>query len=135
MDHWTRTHEAASTALADLAPRPESAAAARRMLDPLGEHLRDDVVETAKLLLTEVVANSVVHGERTGPIRVEVEAQPETLRVLVTDPGQAFEPAVTLPTTASSSGWGLFLVDTLSDRWGVRPSDRDVTVWFELDLC
>ena len=135
MDDWTRTQDDASTALADLAPQPESAAAARRMLDPLGEHLRDDVVETAKLLVTEVVANSVVHGERTGPIRVQVDAELETLRVLVTDQGSAFEPAVALPTSGSSAGWGLFLVDTLSDRWGVRPSDRDVTVWFELDLC
>ncbi|MFL5736225.1 MAG: ATP-binding protein [Actinomycetota bacterium] len=118
----------------ELSVRPEAARIARGMLEPVGEGVREDVLERAKLLVTEVVANSVVHGDTRDPIRVHVEARPRALRVQVSDTGPAFEPDARRPRERSESGWGLFLVDTLADRWGVRPSDDDVTVWFELDL-
>ena len=118
---------------ADLAARPEAASVARGLLGPLRTNLQDDVVEVAKLLVTEVVANSVVHSDAMEPIRVSVERCPETLRVQVSDSGPSFEPEVRPPRAGSESGWGLYLVDTLADRWGVR-SEGDVTVWFELDL-
>ena len=118
---------------ADLTARPEAASVARGLIAPFGGRLHDDVVEVAKLLVTEVVANSVVHSDATEPIHVSVERCPETLRVQVSDTGPTFQPEVRLPNAGSESGWGLFLVDTLADRWGVR-SNGDVTVWFELDL-
>jgi hypothetical protein len=31
------------------------------------------------------------------------------------------------------SGWGLFLVEQLSDRWGVEQIGQATTVWFEID--
>jgi anti-sigma regulatory factor (Ser/Thr protein kinase) len=117
-----------------LTARPEAARTARSMLEPFNERLHDEVVERAKLLVTEVVANSVTHAETAEPIRVRMEARPETLHVQVSDTGPSFDPEIRLPYTGSETGWGLFLVDALSDRWGVRPSDGDVTVWFELDL-
>src|SRR4051812_11056286 len=118
---------------ADLVARPEAAGVARGLLRPLRHHLHSDVVERAQLLVTEVVANSVQHAGNGEPIHVSVTALPETLHVRVSDSGPSFEPHVGRPASGSESGWGLFLVDTLSDRWGVR-SDTDVTVWFELDL-
>jgi anti-sigma regulatory factor (Ser/Thr protein kinase) len=119
---------------ADLAARPEAAGVARGLLHAFGGRVHDDVVERAKLLMTEVVSNSVLHGTARDPIHVSVEARPETLHVQVRDTGPSFEPEVHLPRDGSESGWGLFLVETLSDRWGIRPSEQDVTVWFELDL-
>ena len=38
------------------------------------------------------------------------------------------------PGALRASGRGLFLVDTLASRWGVRPSEEGKQVWFELDL-
>jgi hypothetical protein len=31
-----------------------------------------------------------------------------------------------------NTGWGLFLVQRLADRWGVRHDGPDKRVWFEL---
>jgi anti-sigma regulatory factor (Ser/Thr protein kinase) len=119
---------------ADLAPRPEAAGLARGMTQPLESLLDADAMERAQLLVTEVVTNSVLHGTTSEPIRVSMEARPETLHVQVSDSGPRFEqPEVRRPESGSESGWGLFLVDTLADRWGVH-SDGDVTVWFEVDL-
>ena len=119
---------------ADLTPRPEAARLARGMIQPLESLLDADAMERAQLLVTEVVANSVMHGATSEPIHVSMEARPETLHVQVSDAGgPSFEPQVHLPGSGSESGWGLFLVDALSDRWGVD-SDADVTVWFEVDL-
>ena len=36
------------------------------------------------------------------------------------------------PDPARPSGWGLYLVAELADRWGVD-SDERTLVWFELD--
>jgi anti-sigma regulatory factor (Ser/Thr protein kinase) len=131
MDH-IRVDDARATE-AELAARPEAARVARGLLQTLGHSLDHDVVERALLLVSELVANSVQHGRTSEPIHVSVEARPETLHVQVSDTGPSFEPEVRRPDSGSESGWGLFLVDTLSDRWGVR-SDGHVTVWFEVDL-
>ena len=118
---------------ADLAARPEAAGVARGLVQWFGNQLDREVVERAQLLVTEVVANGVRHGRTGEPIHVSVEAGPETLHVQVSDAGPSFEPEVHRPGSESESGWGLFLVEALSDRWGVR-TDGDVTVWFEVDL-
>lgn len=131
MDH-IRVDDARATE-ADLTARPEAASVARGLVQRFANRLDHDVVERAELLLTEVVANSVLHGTTREPIRVSVEARPETLHVQVRDCGPSFEPEVQHPDAASESGWGLFLVESLSDRWGVHCAG-DVTVWFEVDL-
>ncbi len=131
MDH-IRVDDARATE-AELTARPEAASVARGLLQTLGNGLDHDVVERAQLLVTEVVANSVLHGTTSEPIRVSMEASPETLHVRVSDCGPSFDPEAHLPDGGSESGWGLFLVDSLADRWGVH-SDGDVTVWFEVDL-
>jgi hypothetical protein len=57
--------------------------------------------------------------------------------VEVADAGQGFDH--TSPTrpravagSASASGWGLFLVDRIADRWGAVQMDGETRVWFEL---
>ena len=37
------------------------------------------------------------------------------------------------PDPTRASGWGLFLVDELADRWGVEPADPGTLIWFEID--
>jgi anti-sigma regulatory factor (Ser/Thr protein kinase) len=118
----------------ELPPAPESAGAAREALAPLGERLPEELLESIRLLVTELITNSVKYG-RTDErqVRVTVTLTPEVLRVEVTDGGSGFEPPPP-PSDPSDtpSGWGLYLVDRLADRWGVRDDDGTL-VWFEID--
>ena len=88
--------------------------------------LADDVA----LLVSELVTNSVRHaGARSGePIGLHVAAWPRRVRVEVSDPGGGFAPREPRPRADGASGWGLYLVDRLADRWGAA----DGTVWFEM---
>ena len=55
------------------------------------------------------------------------------MRVEVKDGGPGFEPPPPPSSPSeSTSGWGLYLVARIADRWGVETGD-DASVWFELD--
>jgi anti-sigma regulatory factor (Ser/Thr protein kinase) len=87
-----------------------------------------------QLLVSELVTNAVRHAG-LGPkdvIRLVVELRRRALRVEVHDPGGGFEPGPPSPDPSRPSGWGLYLVNELADRWGVD-SKRRTQVWFELD--
>jgi anti-sigma regulatory factor (Ser/Thr protein kinase) len=91
-------------------------------------------LDDARLLVSELVANSMRHA-RIGPndtIRVTAEVENGRLRVDVIDGGRGGGPPVAggiRPTPGSASGWGLFLVETLATRWG-HGTGR---YWFELE--
>jgi serine phosphatase RsbU (regulator of sigma subunit)/anti-sigma regulatory factor (Ser/Thr protein kinase) len=118
----------------DLPPTPESAGAAREALAPLGERLSDGQLETVRLLVTELITNSVKHGEPgDSPVQVIVTLTEGAVRVEVSDAGPGFEPPPRPDEPLESpSGWGLYLVDRLAHRWGVDTSEGSA-VWFELD--
>ena len=81
------------------------------------------------LLVSELVSNSVIHGRplETANIEVAVTNRPGRIRVEVSDLG----PGIDSEAARVSTGWGLRLVDLLSDRWGIEapPGGR---VWFEV---
>jgi hypothetical protein len=56
--------------------------------------------------------------------------------VEVADSGQGFDGTPARPGvaagSASASGWGLFLVEHIADRWGAVQVDGETRVWFEL---
>ena len=57
----------------------------------------------------------------------------DALRVEVTDQGAGFEPTVLRPDPGERpGGWGLWLVDQLTDRWGVDFS-HSTRVWCEFE--
>src|SRR5207253_1270255 len=71
---------------------------------------------------------------RRGGRRVVIVPGPESgLRVEVTDRGPGFEPGSPLPSMYQDSGWGLYLVEQIADRWGVK-QEEGTCVWFEVDL-
>jgi anti-sigma regulatory factor (Ser/Thr protein kinase) len=118
----------------ELPAAAESAAAAREALAPLAERMSEGELETVRLLVTELITNSVRHG-RPGelPVKVRVELTSEMLRVEVKDNGSGFEPPTQrTKSVESQSGWGLYLVERLAQRWGVDGGDGTM-VWFELD--
>jgi anti-sigma regulatory factor (Ser/Thr protein kinase) len=113
---------------------PLAPSAAREALDRLQrDGLEDSGSQSARLLVSEVVTNSVRHAGATADdwIGFDVELSPDLLRVQVTDHGPGFRAAPTLAPPDQPSGRGLFLVSELADRWGTEDEGRHV--WFELD--
>ncbi|WP_307847510.1 ATP-binding protein [Streptomyces sp. F63] len=99
--------------------------------------LPDETVETALLLLSELVTNAHRHA-RTSPgreISIRCVAEGPGLRVEVSDAGDEM-PQLRLATETDESGRGLALVNALADWWGAhrRPCGIGKTVWFELSL-
>lgn len=111
-----------------------AAAEARRSLAALKGALDAATFEDVRLLVTELVTNSVRHadlGDGDG-IRLRVTTSTQAVRVEVMDPGRGFEPRDRDAPLTQASGWGLYLVDKLADRWGVE-GNGDTCVWFEID--
>jgi anti-sigma regulatory factor (Ser/Thr protein kinase) len=107
----------------------DAAAKARRALGKLRGDLDPPLMETLRLLVTELVTNSVRHtGAETVVLRILVGRS--AVWTEVTDAGPGFDP----PARAAKdgTGWGLFLVERLAERWGVNQSDAGTKVWFEL---
>ena len=116
----------------ELPVEPESAAAARRAVES-NLSLEGETLETVKLLVSELVTNSVRHAglPASAEIGLRVFAAEKLVRVEVTDAGPGFDPA-NRPEPSEAGGWGLRLVDAMADRWGVEVVPV-VRVWFELD--
>jgi anti-sigma regulatory factor (Ser/Thr protein kinase) len=110
-----------------------SIADARRALEPLGSAVDPNTFETLRLLVSELVTNSVRHSGAASDADIElsVRASRERIRAEICDDGDGFEAAVREDEADEESGWGLHLVEVLSDRWGARGNGR-TCVWFEL---
>jgi anti-sigma regulatory factor (Ser/Thr protein kinase) len=113
-----------------------SIASARRALARLSDLVPRGTLDDARLLVSELVTNSVRHARAPGgPIEVRAAVDGTTLRVEITDRGPGFEPPPPrAPSTVEASGWGLYLVERVADRWGTTSADGRTCVWFELDL-
>ena len=116
-----------------LPPNRDAPRDARHALDRLAAGVPKDVLENLRLLVSELVTNCVRHAGMTndGWIELRVGKEASSIRVEVVDPGDGFEPTPAAVTMYSTSGWGLYLVAQLADRWGVTV-DRGTKVWFEL---
>jgi anti-sigma regulatory factor (Ser/Thr protein kinase) len=110
---------------------PEAAAKARRGLANLRGDLDPPLMETLRLLVTELVTNSVRHtGASTVVLNVLVGKR--AVLTEVTDAGPGFDPSETGTPGPDHTGWGLFLVQRLAERWGVTRNGHGTKVWFEL---
>ena len=88
--------------------------------------------DTALLLVSELVTNSVAHA-RT-PCTLAADVEPDRLRVAVADRSDR-EPHVAARGLTSDSGRGLLLVSRLARAWGWRPISSGKLVWFEVPLA
>ena len=115
-------------------PTSEAPANARRALDELEPSVPREVLDDVRLLVSELVTNSVRHAELDPSQWVELRAMVEggTIRVEVVDSGPGFRPEISRPTIYQESGWGLYLVEQVAHRWGVV-DDGTIRVWFEID--
>ncbi len=110
---------------------PEAAARARRALSKLRADVDPPLMETLRLLVTELVSNSVRHA-RADTVVLKVLVGRAVVLTEVTDEGPGFDPADAGKPGTDDSGWGLFLVERLAHRWGVTQQADATKVWFEL---
>jgi serine phosphatase RsbU (regulator of sigma subunit)/PAS domain-containing protein len=89
-----------------------------------------DAVDTAALLVSELVTNALSHGHAPCSLRVQF-LEPDTLEVSVQD-ADATLPTLVHPDRMSEHGRGMLLVDALAARWGIRPVPGGKQVWFTL---
>jgi anti-sigma regulatory factor (Ser/Thr protein kinase) len=113
---------------------PQAAGAARRELQALLGELDDLEFDLIALLMTELIANSVLHaGPRAGGLlTLDVRITDTSARVTVTDGGRGFVPRARGDQEPTDGHWGLQLVEELADHWGVD-TGKGTAVWFELD--
>jgi anti-sigma regulatory factor (Ser/Thr protein kinase) len=89
-------------------------------------------ISVVQLLVTELVANCVEHGN-AGPedeLSLQVAVLDGVVRIAVTDSGPGFEPVPPVVAHGEDGGVGLLIVDRLANRWGVSQGGR--RVWFEV---
>jgi anti-sigma regulatory factor (Ser/Thr protein kinase) len=104
--------------------------AARRAVERLAGELDPGVLADVRLLVSELITNSVKYGgDGAVTLLVDVDG-PQDLRVEVVDQGVGFVPVARDRPMTEVGGWGLHLVQTLADRWGVH--EGSTHVWFEI---
>src|SRR3954468_21141486 len=104
---------------------------ARAALAELDPPIDPDRLYEAQLLASELVTNAVKYSEG-GSIKVEMAIGEDALRVEVVDDGHGFELRKRDRKLTEVGGWGLPLVEQLSDRWGVH--EGSTHVWFEFKV-
>ncbi len=108
---------------------PGSAGLARDLLARVGDGVPANVLDDARLLVSELVANAVEHVAEEGEITVSIALEKGVLRIEVRDPGPGFTFAERAGDAgASDRGWGLVFVNRVASRWANEPG----CVWFEL---
>ena len=101
----------------------------------LADHVSPSVLETALLLVSELVSNSVRHsGVSEGEdIVLRVQLWRDGFRLEVEDPGCDGVIAPRPQDLLRGGGMGLHLVQTLSECWGVvRSAEGPTCVWAQL---
>ena len=113
-----------------LPPHASSVGEARRLVRAeLIETGREDLIDAAELLVSEVVTNALVHAGT--PIEVTAQVGGTGLRVEIGD-GSPHLPAPRHHATMAGTGRGLRLLQQMVDSWGAYPYADGKIVWFEL---
>jgi anti-sigma regulatory factor (Ser/Thr protein kinase) len=114
-----------------LAPEPGSVARARGFLTEAFRRwsVPEETEMVARLALSELVTNAVVHACTELVIRVRPEG--DGIWVGVSDQNREL-PVLREPASGGVGGRGLAIVAAVANRWGVdrRFSRRGKTVWF-----
>jgi anti-sigma regulatory factor (Ser/Thr protein kinase) len=114
-----------------LSSSPAAAREAREFMDSaICTAHASAVLDDARLLVTELVANSIRHGSPPITLRVECDAS-AGMKVSVSDANPE-KPMARPATPEDESGRGVHIVDLLSDAWGVSPTGNGKAVWFRL---
>ncbi|MFF2205074.1 ATP-binding protein [Streptomyces sp. NPDC058145] len=92
---------------------------------------RHPVIQTAELLVSELITNAIRHG--AGPPLIRLTWTGRLLRIAVSDYGDR-QPRIRATPNTEPGGFGMQLLERLALRWGVTPRHPGKTVWAELSL-
>jgi anti-sigma regulatory factor (Ser/Thr protein kinase) len=111
--------------------------ARRSVLSQLATDIPQTTASDVAVVVSELVTNSVLHAN-VGPgltLTVVVVMVDDRLRISVIDPGSRLEPRILPPDPQRVGGIGLFLVNELSEAWGVaRDGTGRTRVWCDILL-
>jgi len=126
-------HEVVARLHMQLRAGPEAAGEGRHALDRLEGSIDSAQLSELRLLVTELIGNSVRHAtpRASEEIELSVRASRERIRVEVANSAPGFTPLPRPEDADEASGWGLHILEALSDRWGTAEDER-MRVWFEL---
>jgi two-component sensor histidine kinase len=108
---------------------PNAPRLARDALDPLSDELGEELLTDLRLVLSELVTNSVKWGPG-GLISIGLEIDDDARVRGFVDDGGRFGVKVVDADPIEATGLGLQIVSTLCREWGVTPNST--RVWFEL---
>ncbi|MGA5560222.1 SpoIIE family protein phosphatase [Streptomyces platensis] len=122
------------TVLSVAQAEPERIAEARRQVrDVLHDWADPDQVDSAVLMVSEMVTNVLLHTDGDALLVAEItgERGARRIRVDVADSSDEL-PHRRSPGELASSGRGLMLLELLAGAWGVDPRGDGKSTWFEL---
>lgn len=125
------TEDTPNAAVIELAPRLQSAEAARRFVhDRCEDWGCSAITDAATLIVSELVTNAIVHAATPSELRAQWSNGVLRLEVMDNAEGSPPDPRIAEPD--DEGGRGLLLVDALSTAWGVESTDHGKVVWAEL---
>ena len=117
-------------------PEAASVPEARRLACEFAGELMDEAQRSRlEVAVSEVVANAVRHSGSDEQIRLVLSHQNGYLCVRVIDGGTGLVPQPGAMSSDPGAGFGLFLVEQLTRRWGVTREEGKTRVWFEIDYA
>jgi anti-sigma regulatory factor (Ser/Thr protein kinase) len=121
------------TVAIDLPLEPESAARAREQLGCFRSSLDETSFGDLCLLVDELIVEVLISREQgaAGSIELRAERDGARIRVAIAEGGGAYRLPSRRP-EPGDPGFGLHLVQRLSDRWGMRREQGRATVWLEM---
>jgi phosphoserine phosphatase RsbU/P len=114
-------------------PDAQAVGAARRFVaGALDGHATAGTIDIARVLVSELVTNAVVHAASRVEVEVAIDDVAVVVRVRDADTG----PLVSRGggTELDEGGRGFMLVDRMAQSWGTEHSGGRKTVWFRLTL-
>jgi len=121
------------TVAIDLPREPESARRARDQLKPFRASISESTFIDLSLLVGELMVEALHGPDRASPtdIQFRAELDGDRIHVVVAEGCDAYRLPSRRP-EPGDPGFGLHLVQRLSDRWGIRREGGRATVWLEL---
>ena len=121
------------TVAIDLPAEPDSARRARKQLEVFRASVDEVSFVDLCLLVDELVVEALRdrNGATGEPIELRAECDGDRVRVAIAAGGGAFQLPSKRP-EPGDPGFGLLLVQRLSDRWGMRRDRNRAAVWLEM---
>ena len=115
------------------AQRASVAAARQFVTESLVEAGVTNVLDDARLLVSELATNAVLHANTDFSVAVHVSAGRVYVEVRDGDPTELDLTTLSAPLEPALGGQGLRIVGRLAGSWGARVEDHGKVVWFSVD--